>query len=70
MFSQQSSFLLIIGNPGAAWYELLISLSSAPLLYQLLNLFYSSSIVEALSLLDFSECQETVSETLYHWPAG
>lgn len=70
MFSQQSPFPLIVGNPSAALDELRISLSSAPLLHQLLSLLYSSAVVEALSLLDLSEWQETVLETLYRWPAG
>lgn len=69
MFSQQSPFPLVIGNLSAALDELLIHLSSAPLLHQLLGLFCSSSVVEALSLLDLSEGRETVLETLYHWPA-
>ena len=64
MFSQQSPFLLVIGNPSAALDELLISLSSAPLLHQLLGLFYSSSVVEALSLLNLSVSGDYLRDTV------
>lgn len=69
-FLSRLSFSLSFGNPSAALGELLISLSSAHPLHQLLSLVYSFSLVEALSCSDLSVCQETILKTLYHWPTG